>query len=63
MASEQSETKAQTLFDQGKLDFNNGEYESSVTKLGEACQLLQVFCLGKFFDRKINPYKQGRNQW
>lgn len=52
MASEQSETKAQTLFDQGKLDFNNGEYESSVTKLGEACQLLQVFCLGKFFDRK-----------
>ncbi len=37
-----SEAKAQELFDQGKLAFNKGEYESSVTKLGEACQLLQV---------------------
>lgn len=37
-----SNTKAQELFEQGKLAFNNGEYESSVTKLGEACQLLQV---------------------
>ncbi|CAO3620639.1 unnamed protein product [Mucor fragilis] len=35
-----SEAKAQELFDQGKLAFNKGEYESSVTKLGEACQLL-----------------------
>ncbi|KAI8641323.1 hypothetical protein BD408DRAFT_368430 [Parasitella parasitica] len=38
--SESSETTAQALFEQGKLAFNNGEYESSVTKLGEACQLL-----------------------
>ncbi|KAG1110491.1 hypothetical protein G6F42_015316 [Rhizopus arrhizus] len=37
-----SNTKAQELFEQGKLAFNNGEYESSVTKLGEACQLDQL---------------------
>jgi hypothetical protein len=40
MADQDQQTKAQTLFDQGKLDFKNGRYDASVSKLGEACQLL-----------------------
>lgn len=34
------ETKAKNLFEEGKLAFNKGEYSSSISKLGEACQLL-----------------------
>lgn len=40
MADQDQQTKAQTLFDQGKVDFKNGLYDASVSKLGEACQLL-----------------------
>lgn len=36
----EQQTKAQTLLDEGKLAFKNSEFESSVNKLGEACQLL-----------------------
>ncbi|CEP11091.1 hypothetical protein [Parasitella parasitica] len=36
--SESSDNTAQTLYEQGKLAFDNGEYESSIAKLGEACQ-------------------------
>lgn len=34
------EAKAKTLFEEGKLSFNKGDYSASITKLGEACQLL-----------------------
>lgn len=34
------EQKAKTLYEEGKLAFSKGEYSSSITKLGEACQLL-----------------------
>jgi hypothetical protein len=34
------ETKAKTLLDEGKLALTNGEYDTTVSKLGEACQLL-----------------------
>lgn len=36
----EQETKAQTLLDEGKLAYKNSQYETSVNKLGEACQLL-----------------------
>lgn len=36
----EQETRAQTLLDEGKLAYKNSQYEASVNKLGEACQLL-----------------------
>jgi hypothetical protein len=39
MSEEQKQT-AQTLFEEGKKAFASGNYESSATQLGQACQLL-----------------------
>ncbi|KAI8083278.1 uncharacterized protein B0P05DRAFT_536773 [Gilbertella persicaria] len=38
--SEELKTKAQQLFEEGKACFQKNEHEASVSKLGEACQLL-----------------------
>lgn len=36
----EKETQAKTLLEEGKLAYSSGIYDTSVSKLGEACQLL-----------------------